>query len=528
MPIVALEVPALIPKNWWLPSILRRRSPAQILPLFALTLTILLGLVGAGVDYGFILVEDTGLQNALDASSLAGARMLVSGANPGTTQADTTARSYLTQHGYTNGANNTTVTTSFPVSANGLNETIVVTVSRIKPTYFWRVFLINTVTVQGTATAVANRGMVDIILSLDLTGSMQLSGTNDEQNLRDAVVSFVNTMNPSTADTRGPKIGISYWTGSGCSWNRGTAPNLNGGDGDTVIDLTGTDEYVTPCYDVLGQLTPLTNDPAVLLKIANNVGGGACPVTISPQKYFACPLTAEAQGGSNQYTYPTMPVKTGIATVPTGYNPGSGNTSWAGFPSYSGTKLPNAFAVVNGTTTSGIGGNATVSSPIPYAWSTAQGGRNNASGEGWARKVMLMMTDGVDELWPTTGNPNGAGAPANWDTLANTRADALKLGPDGVAGTFDDVEVYTVGFFCTPYSSGSNWCLSKVADTTSPHACPGSTVPGTATTIDLLLNNIATSSPNTCDHYFPLKKTENMSTLFTYLAGTISRGKLTN
>ena len=52
-----------------------------------------------------------------------------------------------------------------------------------------------------------------------------------------------------------------------------------------------------------------------------------------------------------------------------------------------------------------------------------------------------MITDGNDELWPDEGMPTGLGiSTSNWDTQVQTAANTLKLGPDGVAGTPDDVE----------------------------------------------------------------------------------------
>src|SRR5438309_10575608 len=99
------------------PSIPRhfaRPARGQIIVLMAFGLAAIMGLVGAGVDYGFILIEDNRIQNALDVASLAGARSLVAGSNPGTTSAQSAAASYLTFHGYADGVNNTTITYSFP------------------------------------------------------------------------------------------------------------------------------------------------------------------------------------------------------------------------------------------------------------------------------------------------------------------------------------------------------------------------------------------------------------------------------
>ena len=45
--------------------------------------------------------------------------------------------------------------------------------------------------------------------------------------------------------------------------------------------------------------------------------------------------------------------------------------------------------------------------------------------------------------------------------------------------------------------------------------------------IDQLLYNASSSAPNTCDHYYPIKKTDNLSDVFKAIAARINRGKLT-
>jgi hypothetical protein len=191
---------------------------------------------------------------------------------------------------------------------------------------------------------------------------------------------------------------------------------------------------------------------------------------------------------------------------------GSAGVLMSGYaPHYTGTKLPNGISVVS---TPGV----------YHAWDSANGGRNSASVSGNnARKVLVLMTDGFNELWPTEGNP--VGSASGWDSQFVSLANSLKLGPDGTAGTWDDVEIYTIGFFCSPQGS-QRWCASGMADTV-PHPCPGGAMPGSATAIDVLLRDASSSAPGTCDHYFPIKKTEDLPTLFRTLAGTIARGRLT-
>jgi hypothetical protein len=123
----------------------------------------------------------------------------------------------------------------------------------------------------------------------------------------------------------------------------------------------------------------------------------------------------------------------------------------------------------------------------------------------------------------------------NFQTLANN----LKATqPDGSPA----VEIYVVGFFCTSgsYNPGSyppyNFCQSRVAYQSLPRSCPGNSYtmnPGAGATgspTDDLLVQVSSSASGTCDHYFPISKTassDSLSVLFADMAGTISRGQLT-
>ncbi len=476
-----------------------RGESGQILILAALVQVVLIAVVGFGIDYGLLLVERTRLQNAADAASLAGARALVAGVGAGPSAATAAATTFLTLHGYANDADTTVTLTVLPTAAGRPDERMRIEVTRRRETAFIRVIGIEEATVAAVAEAEASRSMIDIFLTLDLTGSMELSGTNDLSQLRRAVVQFVGQFSLTTADPRSPRIGMARWAGIKCGWDR----SADWMYGDRYIDLgPGTSEYVGPCSDDVTVLTNLTASAPTLVKLADNTGTGTCPPGMS---IFACPLVS--------WRY-TAPVVAGPSTTPLGlrYN---GSNLGSYYPTYTGTKLPNAISVLNN------GGY--------YGFATANGGRNDASGEGWARKVVVLMTDGYNELWPVYGNPAGDASP--WDGEVVSRAAALKLGPDGTAGTVDDVEVYVVGFFCTPYSTSSSapqkWCRSRMADTPAPHPCPGPWNQAQASAIDSLLRDVSSSSPGTCDRYFPLRKTEDLPQMFTVLAGQIARGRLT-
>jgi Flp pilus assembly protein TadG len=554
----------LVPPGQWL------LARGQMLVTAALMLSVLMGLVGAGVDYGFLVIERARLQNAMDAAALAAARALVAGTNPGTSAATTTADSYMALHGYvrstsgpTTAVGYTTINYAFSASpGQTTTDTITVTASRVTSTYFWKAISINTVTISGSSKAAANGAMVDVMLTLDLTGSMELSGTSDLAQLQQAVVDFINQMNPDATQPYGAKVGMARWAGVGCSWARGLAPNTTGdghakptpsstvragtptktpvqwtgptpnpttgtwlhGDGDSWIDLNNATvygasswtEYVPPCYDDLTVLSNLNFNKGPLIKLANNTDTGGtttCPTAMPSGSLasFACPLTDADI---------VPPQILGTPATPQGYDSSNnGTTAW-----YTGTKLPNAMKAVCSNVAAGNCDSGY------FAWDTANGGRNNEANDGYARKVLVMMTDGFNEIYPTTGTPVDL---STWDTDVVTYANTIKLGKDGVAGTSDDVEIYVVGFFCTPYSAGSGipqkWCKSQLADTTAPHPCPGTTYPPsgvTPTTIDTLLKNISSSTTGSCDHYYPIKKTESLPTLFRVIAGSVARGRL--
>jgi Flp pilus assembly protein TadG len=543
----------------WLPD-QTRHSAGNIALYMAVILTSLMGLAGAGVDYGLIVVETSRLQHALDAASLAGARALVTSTGSSQTLRDAdgeaAAVSFLGLHGYVNGQNGATFTyvkSSSDAASGASHDTMQVNGTVVKPTSFWKVIGINNTTLTRTATAVSSGGMVDVMLSLDLTKSMDFNGT-DMPNLRAAVVAFVNQMQLSTTDPRGSQVGIARWAGTVCSWTRGNPvpwwqqPPSYSPDGDTRIDWN-KNEYTLPCYEDSTVLTYLSQTKDVMTKVANNSGTAACPTRpaapSTPTGYspgsmsqYACSL--------DSYTFPYTGLNVvGTPTVPSGVD----NHDWSGI---TGTNLTGAIKIVNGDRTG------------CYAWATSTtacptNGRNNPATTGLARKVLVIMTDGFSQL-PADGLPSNYptyttiatpvasySAPTSWNKQVIDLADRLKRGPDNNINTLDDnVEIYVVGFFPTPYvddASDGNWARSKAAGYgtvggSPPHPCPAASLPISSRFsyaassvdpgVDELLNKVASSKAGTCDHYFPISKSEGASLpqLFQVMAGSIARGRL--
>jgi Flp pilus assembly protein TadG len=544
-----------------------RRESGQIIVLFAVFVVILMVLAGSAYDYASIVVDDAQLQNAVDAAVLAGSNTLAQNASKPTgtpaTIAQATAVAYLAQNGVATQTPGTTVNITFPTSTpvgsatpSPLVENMSINVTRNHSTAFWPLIGVPSVSMRGNGGAHAARSMLDVFISLDTTGSL-VNSQNLTDNVRgltyttvqDAVVAFINAMGPTTTDPRGPKIGIGRYAGIKCQFV-GSDPN------NLYLYSTGPGDYAGTCTDDMTILTSPTfaNDPAALLQIASGPSSGcpadanyACPIQHRPFMLNGTYSPSLWIDGSN-YNW-TLPLIGGIR---------------AGAPYYTGTKEPNALCVVNPADSLCPHTPAAVSTN-GFAWKGANGARNcQSDGLSWpcptgtsqnqGRRVLIIMTDGQDESWPTTttGNPvssNDYGMPepgiaqplvATYNTNFNNLATNLKATqPDGSPG----VEIYVVGFFCTSgsYNPSSyppnNFCQSRIAYQTVPRSCPGTGPyimnPGAGATgspTDDLLVQVSSSASGTCDHYFPISKTassDSLSVLFADMAGTISRGQLT-
>jgi hypothetical protein len=532
------------------------RASGQIIVLFAVFVIVLMVLAGSAYDYASIVVDDARLQNSVDAAVLAGSDALVAYSGlPSATQiviAQSTAVAYLAANGVATATPGTNVNIAFPAStaapgatAVPLIENMTITANRSHPNAFWPLVGINSVNLQSVGGAHAARSMLDVVLSLDTTGSLVNSnnlsdftiGPTNATTVQDAVVAFVNAMNPTNGDPRGPKIGIGRYAGIQCQFiGSGSTMHLYAG---------GPGDYGGTCTDDETILSPLSNNKANLIQIANGPSSG-CPASA----LYACPIQH----------HPYM-INGGALGIDGDW--AGALTQSSGAPYYTGTKEPNAICLVNPADPLCLPSHtpAAVSS-TGFAWKAANGARNcQPDGSSWpcpagtqtnqARRVLIIMTDGQDEAWPstlygTTNDPqttpdygmpdvNSPYSIPQFDTNFQTLATNLKATQsDGSPG----VEIYVVGFFCTTgsYTTGTyppaNFCQSKIAyQTTNPRSCPG---PGytqgqvTGSRIDDILVKVSSSASGTCDHYFPISKsTDSLSGLFQAMAGTISRGQLT-
>src|SRR5690606_11142717 len=122
----------------------------------------------------------------------------------------------LTLNGYTNGVNGASFTFT-PLASDGgsINDMMRIDGVVVRPTRFWRVIGINSTTLNQTATAAASGSMVDVMLSLDLSKSMDVNGT-DLPNLRSAVKAFITQMAIDASNPRSTQLGIARWARVKC------------------------------------------------------------------------------------------------------------------------------------------------------------------------------------------------------------------------------------------------------------------------------------------------------------------------
>jgi len=121
---------------------LLKEESGQVFVIFAVVLAVLLGFAALSLDLGFSYVTKSELQKAADSAALAGAQELPD--DP--TQASAYAQTYATNNGVKASDNMT-------IAVAGDNKSITVTINRTSPTYFAKIFGINTKAVSALSTA---------------------------------------------------------------------------------------------------------------------------------------------------------------------------------------------------------------------------------------------------------------------------------------------------------------------------------------------------------------------------------------
>jgi Flp pilus assembly protein TadG len=132
-------------------------------------LTTLLGAAGLAVDMGYLRYQKRAQQSAADSAALAGAAENAAG------NATAAAREDALLNGYANGVNQVTVSVN-PAFPLGAGTGVRVLVSAVQPTFFMRIFGINSTTISAAAVAVTS-GAKNCMYALDGGTGITNNGT---------------------------------------------------------------------------------------------------------------------------------------------------------------------------------------------------------------------------------------------------------------------------------------------------------------------------------------------------------------
>lgn len=250
-----------------------QEQAGQTLILFALMIAVLLLFIVMVVDVGMFMEQRRHAQNVADAAALAGAQELPD--DP--TAAEWFARDYATRNGFDPAALDITFecTTTLAIACNpaaNKYDTIVVKASVTSPTYFgpvltvvgagglcWTTGCSTTVSAAGCrGLCGANGDIVDVVVAIDHTGSMQMS---ELANARDGGLQLMKIMDPAIhrialgvtppVHSVNPCDTVERWTDSDRTWlPDGLTTTYATSVG--VLDVSSKIVKDTQCMDLAG------------------------------------------------------------------------------------------------------------------------------------------------------------------------------------------------------------------------------------------------------------------------------------
>ena len=264
----------------------------QALPYLALMFITIMVVVGFAVDIGLTFVEKARLQTAADAAALAGSQAL---GNTGICDpnAKDAAENYLQLNGFD--TVNDTWSTNCSLDAFSKLTIFELSLSRPSDTAFMSLLGIRTITLGASATSQYATTMVDVMLSVDTTGSMNgpsgcTAGTDCKIDaLKDAAVDMVQQLSLQPSDPLTLRAGLVRFDGEVCYntstqkvWQWAVDPDPADNDPNiSCVDDTGQKSGDTPGapLNTLGlnqPLQPLTANQGQLVSKINQlvaVGG---------------------------------------------------------------------------------------------------------------------------------------------------------------------------------------------------------------------------------------------------------------
>ncbi len=461
-----------------------RESRGQVLPVIALLLVVLLGMIGLGVDIGRIYMEKAQLSRAVDAAALAGTVEL-----PDTALAETEARDYL--------AYNMPRATFQTPDIDVPNQKVTIRATSRVNTIFLRVLGISHFDVEGEAQAGAS-SLGDADLPLDVTVLLDDTGT-----MR-----------------------------SGCSLTQVTTPSAS--QASPVCPIGLTRNAAKDFLNVLAQ--------SGSLPVSTNVGFlsfRACyaSTNINPRNE---PNTAAAPWNSLRGCVKfsdTIALSNSVATI------SSRIDTMRGAGGYPGTNLCLGFAQAN-LNIFGAGSRADArkvlviltdgenrysdfaeqNNPVPDSQPTTNRFLANPAPDTYPSSVTdtndTPASDGtVNNCWPSSPNQNSTAYGTDYDGRTNT----LDVKTLGQADDLKDenVEIFVVGFGVNGAADPGTTCDTAMRARVGTFSARHTTGAGDTQGDRELAKCLASSKDGTNDHYFETNAS-GLSDVFTYIANVVT------
>jgi hypothetical protein len=263
----------------------------QVLALYAIGLTTLLGFSGLALDVGLLYTSRRQLQTAADAAAIAGANALL-GSQSGSYQ--TAAEEVASLNGFTNGQNNVTVTVGAPASPPNpsTGQYVEADISRNVPVYFLSILGYSTINISVRAVAgTVNSSNCIYALNQSAPSSISLTGN------------FSLTASCGLIDCSTSATALSA-TGNGTiqTTSTGIAGNYSGAGNVTFTPTpkTGIAPVPDPLASLAAPTVPTCSQQAVTNSGSYTVNGNNQTVTVPAAVYKS---GISIGGNSNQVTF---------------------------------------------------------------------------------------------------------------------------------------------------------------------------------------------------------------------------------
>jgi hypothetical protein len=261
-----------------LAGIARSSDRGQLLPIFALSLTLVMGAAALAVDVGYWRYEQRLEQTAADSAAIAGAGELNF---PTANDVVAAARADATTNGYTDGANNATVTVNNPPASGpyaGNASAVEAIVTQQQPVFFIGVFG-STQSVRARAVALvssAHNGCI-YVLKGSISGNLTSNGLGGGGITTRPLCGLL--VNGNMTVTGNANVDVSYAGYAGNGPKGGTYP-----DGQPVSMVPAAD----PCMRLAGcayLATLKTTNPGLFSATCQDAGGMLPASPLPPGHY---------------------------------------------------------------------------------------------------------------------------------------------------------------------------------------------------------------------------------------------------